>query len=374
MTTNLSANAPTDTPIPTGGETTASPITVTILDAATIFEGPETVYRYDLPGTGIVEGWALGQVMDQISKMAGSSWPDVEVCVAADSSGTGIAQEATTIICRQLEVTGVRLIDPAPAISPPVAPDPLAPRSHSVSEASESAPPTAVMEMPAYDEPVTPRWTDRLRGWFGAIDIFHVAIAVVIIAVAGASLWAIGAQASGDGDAASDTVRPQPRAAAPSRENATESAPALPQPGTTGAPESGSDELSPGEKRLDVEGMSVVVPSGFHTKVENGLVTATGEDPNLRILLAADEMFNVPADALFKEIHAQVDEDPALRDATDEAGRLTYTEDPGDGSLVEWTTWEDRGHQMSVGCHTRHNSNAVQKAACRMATESLVKK
>ena len=44
MTTNLSANAPTDTPIPTGGETTASPITVTILDAATIFEGPETVY------------------------------------------------------------------------------------------------------------------------------------------------------------------------------------------------------------------------------------------------------------------------------------------------------------------------------------------
>ena len=116
MTTNLSANAPTDTPIPTGGETTAGPITVTILDAATIFEGPETVYRYDLPGTGIVEGWALGQVMDQISKMAGSSWPDVEVCVAADSSGTGIAQEATTIICRQLEVTGVRLIDPAPAI------------------------------------------------------------------------------------------------------------------------------------------------------------------------------------------------------------------------------------------------------------------
>lgn len=206
MTTNLSANAPTDTPIPTGGETTASPITVTILDAATIFEGPETVYRYDLPGTGIVEGWALGQVMDQISKMAGSSWPDVEVCVVADSSGTGIAQEATTIICRQLEVTGVRLIDPEPAISPLAAPDPLAPRSHSVSEASESAPPTAVMEMPAYDEPVTPRWTDRLRGWFGAIDIFHVAIAVVIIAVAGASWWAIGAQASGDGDAASDKI------------------------------------------------------------------------------------------------------------------------------------------------------------------------
>ena len=66
MTTNLSAHTPTETPIPTGGETTAGPITVTILDAATIFEGPETVYRYDLPGTGIVEGWALGQVLSLI--------------------------------------------------------------------------------------------------------------------------------------------------------------------------------------------------------------------------------------------------------------------------------------------------------------------
>ena len=87
MTTNLSANshtdAPIDAPITDGGETNAVPITVTILDAATIFEGPDSVYRYDLPGTGIVEGWALGQVMDQISKLAGPSWPDVEACVVA---------------------------------------------------------------------------------------------------------------------------------------------------------------------------------------------------------------------------------------------------------------------------------------------------
>ncbi|MDU6593215.1 MAG: type VII secretion-associated protein, partial [Corynebacterium sp.] len=100
MTTNLSANSHTDAPITDGGETNAVPITVTILDAVTIFEGPDSVYRYDLPGTGIVEGWALGQVMDQISKLAGPSWPDVEACVVADSSGTDIAQEATTIVSR----------------------------------------------------------------------------------------------------------------------------------------------------------------------------------------------------------------------------------------------------------------------------------
>ena len=374
MTTNLSAHTPTDTPIPTGGETTVVPITVTILDAATIFEGPETVYRYDLPGTGIVEGWALGQVMDQISKMAGPSWPEVEACVVADTSGTDIAQEATTIICRQLEVTGVRLVDPKPAISPLAARYTAAPSPHPTAQSTDSAPPTTVMEAPVHEEPIAPTWSDRLRGWLGAIDIFHVAIAVVIIAVAGASWWAIGAQASSNDDAAPESSRPQPRAADPGRDSTPESAPASPESETPSAQKPGSEKLNPGEKHLDVEGMSVVVPSGFHTKVEDGLVTATGEDPNLRILLAADEMFNVPADALFKEIHAQVDEDPDLREATEKAGRLSYTEDPGDGSLVEWTTWEDRGHQMSVGCHTRHNANAVQKAACRMATESLVKK
>ena len=294
--------------------------------------------------------------------------------MVADSSGTDIAQEATTIVSRQLEVTGVRLIDPEPAISSLATSTSFGTPTHPATEIAEPASPTRVMEAPAYDEPVTPSWSDRLRGWLGAIDIFHLAIAVVIIAVAGASWWAIGARDSADSDAASGDSRPQPRAAEPSRDTAVESVPNSPESGATGAAEPGGDELHPGEKRLDIEGMSVVVPTGFHTKVEDGLVTATGEDPNLRILLAADEMFNVPADALFKEIRAQVDEDPALRDATDKAGRLSYTEDPGDGSLVEWTTWEDRGHQMSVGCHTRHNSNAVQKAACRMATESLVKK
>ena len=167
MTTNLSANSHTDAPITDGGETNAVPITVTILDAVTIFEGPDSVYRYDLPGTGIVEGWALGQVMDQISKLAGPSWPDVEACVMADSSGTDIAQEATTIVSRQLEVTGVRLIDPEPAISSLATSTSFGTPTHPATEIAEPASPTRVMEAPAYDEPVTPSWSDRLRGWLG---------------------------------------------------------------------------------------------------------------------------------------------------------------------------------------------------------------
>ena len=49
MTTHLSADPHSEPPTSNGDVASAEPITVTILDAATIFEGPETVYRYDLP-------------------------------------------------------------------------------------------------------------------------------------------------------------------------------------------------------------------------------------------------------------------------------------------------------------------------------------
>lgn len=77
---------------------------------------------------------------------------------------------------------------------------------------------------------------------------------------------------------------------------------------------------------------------------------------------------------LLKELHAEIEADPALGEAHEEAGRLSYKEDPGDGSKIAWMTWADKDHQLSVGCHTRYEANVVQKAACRMAVESLVKK
>lgn len=375
----------TETPISAATAT----ITVTVMDAATIFEGPETVYRYDLAGTGIVEGKALGHVMDQIAKIAGSAWPDVDVSVIADPSGTAVSREAVTILTRQLEVAGARVRQQQDATP--------APESTPVREAESAAgapesPPTAQMDISTDRTETTAdpgtgaragkeqgtgtRWADKLRGWIGAIDMFHVAIVVVILAVVGASWWAMGANASNDeeegeaGTAAGSATAASAADSVPKEESGGGSDGNADAAGDAG----GDGELNPGEKRLDIEGLSVVLPTGFQATVEEGLVTATGEDPDLRILLAADSLFNVPARALFDEIKAQVDKDPELRDVSEDAGRLHYIEDPGDGSVVEWTIWEDTGHHMSVGCHTRHNANAVQKAACRMATESLSKK
>lgn len=392
---------PTETPI----SSPAATITVTVMDAATIFEGPETVYRYDLAGTGIVEGKALGHVMDQIAKIAGSAWPDVDVSVIADPSGTAISREAVTILIRQLDVAGARVrqqdATPAPESTPAreaesVAGEAGAPSAVAAASALADAAgpaPTAQMDISTNRTETTSdpgtgarvekgqgtgtRWADKLRGWIGAIDMFHVAIVVVILAVVGASWWAMGANASNDEEdgEAGTTAGSATAASAADSVPKEESGDGGSDDNADAAGDAGGDgELNPGEKRLDIEGLSVVLPTGFQATVEEGLVTATGEDPDLRILLAADSLFNVPAKALFGEIKAQVDKDPELRDVSEDAGRLHYVEDPGDGSVVEWTIWEDTGHHMSVGCHTRHNANAVQKAACRMATESLSKK
>lgn len=374
MTATHALRTPTTAP-----ETT---LVITVLDAATIYEGPETIYRYDLPGTGIAEGWALEAVLDQAEKVCGAEWPDVSVEVVADPSGTDVSVEAVSILRRQLAGAGATVQEPEP--SPPVSvAASVAPSSPRVAvgaqqeDLGDEDAATAERPRPARrgrsHRAAESRWSAPL----GGIDPFYIAIAVMVLVVAGVSWWAVGRK-----DAAVAASTPDQTAEGASA--ASGSSGTAPNPGTeaqpeasaeeAGAEESGSRQLRPGQQAIDVEGMSLVLPQGFRTSVEDGLVTAAGEDPNLRILLAADPLFNVPVDVLFTEIKKQIESDPALRDPVEESGRLTYTEDPGDGSRVTWMMWEDEGHQMSVGCHTKFEPNVVQKAACRMAAESLVKK
>ncbi|WP_412099435.1 type VII secretion-associated protein [Corynebacterium aurimucosum] len=375
MTTTHTLRTPTTAP-----ETT---LVITVLDAATIYEGPETIYRYDLPGTGIVEGWALEAVLDQAEKVCGAEWPDINVDVVADPSGTEVSVEAVSILRRQLAGAGATVQEPEP--SPP-----------SVSVAASAAPSssclvvgtqhedlgdedaaTAVLSRPGRRGRSHRAAPSRWSALLGGIDPFYIAIAVMVLVVAGVSWWTVGRKDAAVAASTPDQAVEGASAASGSSGTApnpdTEAQPESSAEGT-GAEESGSRQLRPGQQAIDVEGMSLVLPQGFRTSVEDGLVTAAGDDPNLRILLAADPLFNVPVDVLFAEIKEQIESDPALRDPVEESGRLTYIEDPGDGSRVTWMMWEDKGHQISVGCHTKFEPNVVQKAACRMAEESLVKK
>jgi hypothetical protein len=81
--------------------------------------------------------------------------------------------------------------------------------------------------------------------------------------------------------------------------------------------------------------------------------------------------------AVRREVEEMVEHDPQLTAQSDEQMRgpeivtQTYREDPGDGSSVLWVTWVQQNNQVSVGCHSKTNATIPQKAACRMAVETL---
>lgn len=317
----------------------ADVVTVTIGDNATIFEGPDTVYRYDLPGSGVVEGWALGAVVDQVRQLTVAYWPEIEVVVDADEA-------ATEMLTRTLLNKGVAAY---------------------AAEALREIP----LPQPEEELEITRPTSGATRRSLG-LHPLHLAIAVVIVVVGGVSWWAIDTTTSaGPPDAAA--LAGEDDTAAPAAESEQSAAPA--RPPASGAATTPEEEKAESGVVVEHSGLRVTAPYGFAPEMKGDLLMVVGQDPDLRIHLAADPVHQVPAPAVYDEIEAMVREDATLRlleQAEGEgSGKLAYREEPGDGSSVTWTTWVAAGHQFSVGCHTRVQPTLPQQAACWMASESL---
>lgn len=141
-------------------------LTITVLDSATIFEGPDTVYRYDLPGTGIIDGWALAAVIDQAKELCSLDWPDVEIIVDADDP-------TTEVLTRTLLNKGV------------------------------AAYPSEVLHETALPQPDGEVTITRPTGRSGrsgrhrlraGVEPFHLVVAAVVVAILGLSWWVVGGQ------------------------------------------------------------------------------------------------------------------------------------------------------------------------------------
>lgn len=336
-------------------ESTTVNLTITVLDTATIFEGPESIYRYDLPGTAIVEGWALAGVMEQAQKMLPAQWPDVRVAVVADSSGGPMSHEAVKIIRRQLQVHDVIIAERELATA-------LAIPHHDAEELE----PEEIIDDDEIIRPVGDEesFLERIKQRKGIIAIV-VVVVLVIILIAWFFLRGASSAASDSGAPVTTTSIAE---SAPAPENSTQVSETAE---TSGAQTSTS--AAPAHQTIEAGGLRVMLPAGFTHTEEEGLVTATGQDPNLRIIMVMDPLYAVPANALFAEVRAQIDSDETLSNPHEANGRLTYLEHPGDDSEVTWTTWVEDDQQVSLGCHTRKAPSMAQRAACRMASESIEK-
>lgn len=344
-------------------------VMVTVLDTATIFEGPDTIYRYDLPGTGVREGWALDGVIDQIRESVGPHWPDIEVTIDADADTASPLTETLRqqgIVARWARGDSLPGDDSEPFFGPDEG-EPFA-EDHD--------------DMPWEDEPFEDdteldpiRGRERGRVPRGKQGRRHrrspvgsdrprwknppvLVAACVLPLFLGLSWWGF-------------------HSAFPSADAGTAELPPTASAGgngevTTGPPSSSNNEeqaplpLKHGE-------VEVTLPYGFRIAEEQGTLRAEGADPDLRILLAIDPVHGVPAAEVRKEIVRMIESNETLTlSGDDPAGSVTYAESPGDESRVEWTTWIEDGAQHSVGCHSRLGQFSVpQRAACRMAIDSL---
>lgn len=293
-------------------------LTVTVLETATIFEGPDTVYRYDIMAAGIIEGWAVPAVVDQVRQMGSVHWPDVDVIIDGD-------EKVTEMLTRTFIGKGVT--------SYPV--DTL--REHPLPESTPQTP----------EEPVVTRPTrGRKHRHFYGIRPLHIALTAVFVGtVAGA--WTLL-----NGDAPSPAVQP-----------------ATAGTGTAVASISASTTVLIGE------GFQVEVPHGYTLSNEGETHMVTGPDPELRIHIGIDPLYGIDPEFVRVEVDRMIADDPALRPAPpgDWAvhGATDYSEDPGDGSQVTWVTWFDADQQISVGCHTRGEPTLIHKASCRNVVDTL---
>ena len=320
-------------------------LTITVLDTATIFEGPESIYRYDLPGTAVVEGWALSGVMEQAQKLLPAQWPEVSIAVVADSSGGPMSHEAVKIIRRQLQVHNVTLVDRELVAVGPTYDEPPQREQREPREETD-------IVRPALEEETL---LSRLLDNKGLMAIIAGVVVVVIMLV-----WLL---LRGSGQQQQEALAGTVSIAA---------TPGVTTPAVTTAAQTPTTSSSaPAHQSIEAGGLRVLLPEGFSHTEEDGLVTATGQDPNLRILMVMDPLYAVPANALFAEVRAQIDGDETLSDPHEANGRLSYIERPGDDSEVKWTTWVEDDQQISLGCHTREEPSMAQRAACRMASESI---
>ncbi|MEJ5927962.1 type VII secretion-associated protein [Corynebacterium sp. H128] len=296
-----------------------SPIKVTVLENATIFEAEEQIHRYDLPSSGILAGWAVAAVVDQVKTIADARWPDIEVAVAGN-------QRAIEVLTRTLLNKGVAAYD---------------------AEALEEDK-TVEEELPI-ERPTK----GRRRLATPMPSLFHVLLAGVILTVLGISWWGMGAMPEGS--------------VAAERPASTSDMPSASPPSS---PEGGTVVTEYDRVRMQLPVGFVLAPR------EDGLLVATGPDPELRVIVAIDPTFGIDAGKVRTEIAAMVADDPLLTEQPNRNIRpaeptVEYVEDPGDGSRVAWVAWVATGHQFSVGCHSKTELTVSQRATCRMAVESL---
>ena len=215
-------------------------------------------------------------------------------------------------------------------------------------EPLEPAPPPPDDAPEAFHRPPPPEQEPRSGTWIIAGVVAAVALACAAV------IWGLtsgGAQSQAP--AQEETEQPQPQAPAQSPSPVRE--------------EERAEQTSISTER---EGLTVQLPAGFTLEADDGMWRATGDDPNFRLQMAVEHLYQLPARTMAEQLLADIEADPEVELVDTDGIAVTYLERAGDGSQSLWKTWPNGTVQLFVGCHTRAEPTVVQRATCRMAMET----
>lgn len=290
---------------------------ITATDASTVITGAANVHRFDAPTSR--------EVAATVRNALGPHPAGAQVHIAADPQR--LRELAHALADYDIDLTTETL-------------EPLAERTHN--------------DAPADSFRAVPSEPDGRSG----VWIVAAVVAVVALVCAGV-IWALTR-----GEAAEPAPPPTPAA-----ESETPPPSAPEEEPEARATERTSVSESP-TVRFEQDGLSVQLPAGFGLEADEGMWRATSGDPDFRLQIAVEHLYQLPAQTMAEQLFADIEADPEVELVDTDGVAVTYLERAADGSQALWRTWPDGAVQLFVGCHTRFEPTVVQRATCRMAMES----
>ncbi|MHA2788096.1 type VII secretion-associated protein [Corynebacterium sp. S7] len=320
-------------------------ILISIQPSVTVITAETAFYRYDNPSPAELADYLLTLIQTDAS----------EYTVAISADAELAAQVAEECAARSFQISTFSLHDDAPA------PDPEPALSEDSAIDSEGPALGEISRPLANAENMEPK---ARRGSM-------IVLSIAVVGVLGAGLWAVATTIADDNFKNKEAVvayvagEEHPPSQVPSEPSEPSEPSAEVADDVVAEPDPGPDTVV-----LNEAGLSVELPTGFQLSNDGDMWKAEGNDPDLRLQLAVDDLFGLPVQELLSQVEADIEQDPDLSLISVDAARIEYHQNAPDGSEATWITWVEDGKQVSLGCHTRFAPSTVQRATCSMARDS----
>lgn len=284
---------------------------ITATDASTVITGAANIHRFDAPTSREIAG--------TVRSVLGPDPHGAPVHIAADPQR--LSELTHALADYDIDLTTEPLQPVAP--TPDDTPEP-------------------------FHRPPPPEQESRSGVWIIAAVVAAVALACAAV------IWGL---TSGKAQSSGEAEPP------PSQPPETQSTP-------VSSPAQEEERAEQSSISIERDGLTVQLPAGFTLEADDDMWRATGSDPNFRLQIAVEHLYQLPARTMADQLLADIETDPEVELVDTDGISVTYLERAGDSSQSLWKTWPNGTVQLFVGCHTRTEPTVVQRATCRMAMES----